>query len=166
MIMSYHLWRKLNPFNRRACYLLIAGAFLFFLVFIGYRYVFSDGGTETQARTVGVSDRLPDHRVDFSPVVFDAAAYYRPILEYNLFRPLGWTPPRPVEPYRLIGTILPRDANTPAKAILESNSGNQTFIVSVGDRFDDATEVVEIRPKQVVLSTNGKKRTLRLWRVF
>ena len=150
---------------QRAIYIFICGAFLFLSIFFGYRFVLPDE-SETVAMTVGVSERLPHRRVDLRPSDFDSAAYYRPILEYNLFRPLGWTPPVVREPYRLIGTILPRDANTPAKAILESNSGNQTFIVSVGDRFDDATEVVEIRPKQVVLSTNGKKRTLRLWRVF
>ena len=32
--------------------------------------------------------------VDFSVVNFEAEAYYGPILEYNLFRPLGWTPKR------------------------------------------------------------------------
>ena len=154
----------LTFFRFRAIYIFIFGAFLFLSVFFGHRYVLPEV-SETVAMPVGVS-RLPDRRVDFTSSAFDAKVYYRPIIEYNLFRRLGWVPPRPVEPYRLMGTILPRDANTPAKAILESNSGNQTFIVSVGDRLDDATEVVEIRPKQVVLSTNGKKRTLRLWRVF
>ena len=61
---------------------------------IGYRY---------QRR-----HRIPDPLTDFQH-----SDFYRTIIENNLFRPLGWTPPRPVEPYRLIGTILPIDANTP-----------------------------------------------------
>ena len=41
---------------------------------------------------------------DVTPVVFDSeVSYYRPIIEQNLFRPLSWVPPRPIEPYRLIG---------------------------------------------------------------
>lgn len=96
------------------------------------------------------------------PVVFDAEAFKRTIVENNLFRPLGWTPPRPIEPYRLIGTILPRSENTPRKAIIQSTAGNTTYIVFSGERLDADTEVVSIASKQVVLSTNGQQRTLKL----
>ena len=58
-----------------------------------------------------------------SVIDFDSASYYQPIIKYNLFRPLGWTPPRPVEPYRLIGTILPRAANSPPTAIIQTTAG-------------------------------------------
>lgn len=84
--------------------------------------------------TVGASERLPHRRVDLTLVVFDAAAYYRPILEYNLFRPLGWTPPRPIEPYRLFGTILARDGHTPPKAIIQRTTTNTTHIVTLGKK--------------------------------
>ena len=95
--------------------------------------------------------------------VFEVSeSFYRTILDNNLFRPLGWTPPRPIEPYRLIGTILPRDGNTPAKAILQSTAGNQTHIVSLGDTLDADTKVVAIKDKQVTLSTHGETRTLQL----
>ena len=39
--------------------------------------------------------------------IFDSETFYRMIINNNLFRPLGWTPPRPIEPYRLLGTLLP-----------------------------------------------------------
>ena len=98
-----------------------------------------------------------------SPVVFDAAAFKRTIIDNNLFRPLGWTPPRPIEPYRLLGTKLATDANTPPQAILQSTAGNTTHIVTLGETLDASTEVVDIRsPKQVTLSTNGEQRTLHL----
>ena len=100
--------------------------------------------------------------VAIPPVAFDSASYYRPILEYNIFRPLGWTPPRPREPYRLIGTILPRSTNRLPQAIIETTAGKKRYIVSVGDPLDAETEVVSIEGKAVTLSTNGQQRTLHL----
>ena len=97
-----------------------------------------------------------------APAVFGSESFYRTIIENNLFRPLGWRPPRPVEPYRLIGTLLPRSANTPPKAILESTTGEKTYIVSVGEKIDGLTEVISIESKALTLSTNGQQRTLRL----
>ena len=40
-----------------------------------------------------------------SPRIFEISeTYYRTIIDNNLFRPLGYrTPPRPIEPYRLLG---------------------------------------------------------------
>ena len=88
--------------------------------------------------------------------------FYRTIIDNNLFRPFGWTPARPVEPYRLIGTILPRSANTPPQAILQSTAGNKTYIVTLGSNLDADTQVVDIQSKQVTLSTQGQQRTLML----
>lgn len=116
---------------------------------------------ENQTETVKPS--LQSHCVDFDiPRVFDAEAFKRTIIDNNLFRPLGWTPPRPKEPYRLLGTIHPTDAHTPKTAILQSTAGHQIYIVSTGDNLDASTEVVSIEGKAVVLSTEGQQRTLRL----
>lgn len=112
---------------------------------------------------VGVSEApARPRRVRDPRVVFDAEAFKRTIIENNLFRPLGWTPPRPKEPYRLIGTLLPTDDRTPPKAILQSTATNTTLIVSTGEQIDDATEVVSIERKAVRLETEGQQRTLRL----
>lgn len=137
--------------------LLIAGAFvLLFSVFFAFF-------TETETRPIKMIELPPERRVDRSPQsVFDSESYYRTIIDNNLLRPLGWTPPRPPEPYRLIGTILPHRANTPPRAILQSTAGNATYIVSTGEKIDASTEVVSIEPKQVKLSRNGQHRTLHL----
>ena len=89
-------------------------------------------------------------------------AFLCTIIDNNLFRPLGWRPSRPSEPYRLIGTILPRDENTSPRAILQTTAGNKTYNVTIGENLDPHTEVVDIQPKQVTLSTDGKQRTLKL----
>lgn len=107
--------------------------------------------------------RLPRDCVrQITPGVFDAETFKRTIIDNNLFRPLGWRPSRSVKPYRLIGTILPRSANTPPKAILQMTAGNQTYIVTLGDKFDAETEIVEIQRKQVTLSSKGRQRSLFL----
>ena len=96
------------------------------------------------------------------PAVFDSDSFYRTIIDNNLFRPLGWRPPRPIEPYRLIGTVLPRSANTPPTAIIQTTAGKKNYIVTTGEPLDASTEVVSIEGKAVTLETDGQRRTLRL----
>lgn len=162
-LLSEHVSMSKKPltFFKRALYIFICGACFFVSIFFGLRYVLPEV-SEPVSVSVGMSDRLPDRRVDFTSSAFDAETYYRTIIDNNLFRPLGWTPPRRVEPYRLIGTILPRDANTPPQAIIETTAGNQTYIVSIGETLDASTEVVSIESKAVTLSSNGQQRTLHL----
>ena len=93
---------------------------------------------------------------------FQNSDFYRTIIDNNLFRPLGWTPPRPQEPYRLLGTIIPTDARHPPKAIIQNTVGNQTHIVTIGDTLDPDTYVTDIQPKRVILEKAGQQRTLTL----
>ena len=93
---------------------------------------------------------------------FQNSDFYRTIIDNNLFRPLGWTPPRPQEPYRLLGTIIPTDAKIPSRAIIQNTVGNQTHIVTIGDTLDPDTHVTDIQPKRVTLEKGGQQRTLTL----
>ena len=100
-----------NPFLRRAGYLLIPGASLWIGIFFFYRSLGASAERVVEVKVVPVE--ASSRARDIPPVAFDSFAYYRTIIDNNIFRPLGWTPPRPVEPYRLIGTKLAIDANTP-----------------------------------------------------
>jgi hypothetical protein len=145
-------------FNRRACGVLLAGALLFVAI-----YVSLHSETPSPARVPDAVSPLPSRRVALTdPPVFSAESLKRTIIENNLFRPLGWTPPRPIEPYRLIGTILPTDDRTPPTAIIETTAGQKTYIVTTGEQIDAETEVVSIQGKAVRLSTEGQTRTLKL----
>lgn len=146
-------------FNRRVCYFSIAGAFILLLIVVVVRILSS---SPSPPEPVTERTETPPRRVQQTPPVFDTETYYRTIIDNNLFRPLGWTPPRPIEPYRLIGTILPRDANTPPQAILQTTAGEKTYIVTTGEPLDALTEVVLIESTSVTLSRNGQQRTLRL----
>ena len=147
-------------FNKRACSLSIAGAFLLLGTLV---FAFL---TPLPIETQNVKVIEPSHprRVRLAyPAVFETEAFYRTIIDNDLFRPLGWTPPRPKEPYRLLGTLrFPIDANTPPKAILQSTAGDRLLIVSPSETLDALTEVVSIEPKQVTLSTDGQTRMLYL----
>ena len=92
---------------------------------------------------------------------FQDSDFYGTIIDNNLFRPLGWRPPRPREPYRLIGTILPTDGITDARAILQTTRGNTIHTVTQGDTLDGDTTVIDIQSKQITLEKAGQQRTLK-----
>lgn len=93
---------------------------------------------------------------------FQDTEFYRTIIDNNIFRPIGWRPPRKKETYRLIGTILPRGGKSKAQAILQKNSVRRTYIVMIGDQLDADTTVIDIQTKQVTLEKAGQQRTLTL----
>ena len=93
---------------------------------------------------------------------FQETDFYRTIVDNKLFRPLGWTPPRPREPYRLIGTILPTDKNISKQAILQRTTSGRTYTVMIGETLGTDTTVTDIQSKQVTLKTNEQQRTLTL----
>ena len=93
---------------------------------------------------------------------FQKSDFYRTIVDNNLFRPLGWRPPRPRESYRLIGTFIPRDGETPSKAILQTIRTHRTHVLKIGDKLDVDTTVTDIQKKHVMLERNGHPRKLSL----
>ena len=93
---------------------------------------------------------------------FQKSEFYHTIVGNNLFRPLGWRPPRPRESYRLLGTMIPTDEKTGTRAILQTTRGNITRTVTVGDIIDKHTTVIDIQAKQVTLEKAGQQRTLKL----
>ena len=162
-----------NPINKRVSGLWMAGAFLL-LSIVGVVRVLSPLPPIPDASAVKEIPNLPPrlgkqpralsrvrfHSPDLLPL---RSEFYRTIIDNNLFRPLGWTPPRPVEPYQLLGTILPTNEKIPPQAIIQiSTAGNKTHIVSIGDTLDADTKIVDIQPKQVVLDRAGQQTTLKL----
>ena len=150
-----------NLFNQHAGGLWIAGAFILLLIVVVVR-VLSPSPPTPEPVKVQNAETEPRRVHQIPPAVFDSETRNRTIIDNNLFRPLGWTPLRPTEPYLLIGTVLAVDANTPPQAILQSTTGHQTYIVSISENLDASTNVVSIESKQVTLSRNGQQRTLRL----
>ena len=96
------------------------------------------------------------------PVRFEDTDFYRTIIDNNLFRPLGWTPPRPVSPYRLLGTLVSgaTDGVWVSKAIIAVRG--QVRVVEIGDSLDSETKVLGIDRHSVLLETAGKEQILTL----
>ena len=162
----------LNPVHRRACGLLIAGASVLLLIVGVVRFPSSLLPIPDASAVKEIPNSPPRlgeqlralSRAGFhsSDLLFWQSDFYRTIIDNNLFRPLGWTPPCPIEPYRLLGTKLARDANTPPQAIVQAVTTNTTHIVTLGSNLGVDTQVVDIQSKQVTLSTQGQQRTLIL----
>ncbi|MXV74823.1 hypothetical protein F4Z99_11155 [Candidatus Poribacteria bacterium] len=162
-----------NLINKRVGNLWIAGA----LVLLGIVFVVSFPspsppipepspvkGNPNAPPRLGEQPRTPS-RTRFQSSALPSASqsdFYRTIIDNNLFRPLGWTPPRPIEPYRLLGTILPTDEKTPRQAIILATAANKTHIVGISERLSAETKVVDIQSKQVTLDSAGQRRVLRL----
>ena len=84
------------PFLKRAGYLLIAGASLLIGIFFIYRSLGASAERVVEVKVVPVE--ASSRARALPPVAFDSFADYRTIIGNNIFRPLGWTPPCPVEP--------------------------------------------------------------------
>ena len=87
------------------------------------------------------------------------AAFYKVIIDNNLFRPLGWTPPNNEPVYSLIGTAVGTEGAVSQATLLEKRS-NRYHFVTIGTKLGDMT-VKDIQAKQVTLDNAGKPITLK-----
>ena len=94
-------------------------------------------------------------RIDFG----ENAAFYKVIIDNNLFRPLGWTPPNNEPAYSLIGTAVGAEGAVSQATLLEKRS-NRYHFVTIGTKLGDMT-VKDIQAKQVTLDNAGKPITLK-----
>ncbi|RKU06987.1 hypothetical protein C6503_24760 [Candidatus Poribacteria bacterium] len=149
-------------FNERAGGLLIAGAFVLLLIVVVVRVLSPDPVRHAPEPVKSETLSEPRRVQRTPPRVFDSEAFYRTIIDNNIFRPLGWRPPVPREPYRLLGTVLSRDAHTPPKAIIQTTAGQQTYTVTTGEQLDTNITVTDIQPRMVILDKAGQQITLKL----
>ena len=84
--------------------------------------------------------------------------FYKTIIEYNLFRPLGWTPPKNEPEYSLEGTAVD-PSGVISQAILLERRSNRYHFVTIGTKLDDMT-VKDIQDKKVIMDKEGETVTL------
>ena len=137
IISSKSVCFTLNPIHRRACGLLIAGA-LVLLSIVGVVRVPSPLPPIPDVSAVKEIPNSPPRlgeqpralwraRFHSSDLLSLQSDFYRTIIDNNLFRPLGWTPPRPIEPYRLIGepeTYIRRDHTPTSHSTIHHRTSN------------------------------------------
>ena len=110
---------------------------------------------EQAARGNRFRERQNRGRIDFG----ENAAFYKVIIDNNLFRPLGWTPPNNEPAYSLIGTAVGANGTLSQATLLEKRS-NRYHFVTIGSKLGDLT-VKDIQAKQVVLDGAEKPITLK-----
>ena len=86
-------------------------------------------------------------------------AFYKVIVDYSLFRPLGWRPPDTSPKYELIATKIPVAGE--AKALIKESRSNKTYYVGIGDQLQEA-KVDKIVANQVGLVLEGKPVSLSI----
>ena len=84
--------------------------------------------------------------------------FYKTIIDNNLFRPLGWTPPNNEPSYSLVGTAVDLNGVISQATLLERRS-NRYHFVTIGTELDGMT-VKEIQTKKVIMDKEGETVTL------
>ena len=93
--------------------------------------------------------------VDFG----ENAVFYKTIIDHNLFRPLGWTPPNNEPAYSLVSTAVSANGAISQATLLEKRS-NRYHFVTIGTKLGDIT-VKDIQAKRVILDKAGENITLK-----
>ena len=93
--------------------------------------------------------------VDFG----ENAAFYKTIIDNNLFRPLGWTPPNNEPSYSLVSTAVDSNGAISQATLLEKRS-NRYHFVTIGTKVGDMT-VKDIQDSRVTLDKAGETITLK-----
>ena len=96
-------------------------------------------------------------RVDFG----ENAAFYKTIIDHNLFRPLGWTPPNNEPAYSLLGTKAVDANGAISQATLLEKRSNRHHFVTIGTKLGDIT-VKDIQAERVTLDKAGETITLKI----
>ena len=86
-------------------------------------------------------------------------AFYKTIIDNNLFRPLGWTPPNNEPSYSLASTAVNPNGAISQATLLEKRS-NRYHFVTIGTKLGDMT-VKDIEARRVILDKAGETITLK-----
>ncbi len=142
----------------RRCHLIYSLCLLAFLMFCGISLFPRKDPPRSEPLVVPPEDPAPqasNTSPDATPDTF-----YQFIIDNNLFRPLGWQPPKQQPDYILLGTVVAQFPQATTAVILERRS-KQLQIITVGDTLGTLI-VTAIEPKQVTLCRpNGQQILMR-----
>ena len=88
------------------------------------------------------------------------ADFYQVIITNNLFRPLGWTKPKPMPPFELIATVMKANSRL-HKALIRNTRNRKLYYVTVGELAGEAI-VEKIETHSVTLNHVGESKVYRL----
>ena len=103
----------------------------------------------------------PTHaRAPLTPLTALPPDYYQVIITNNLFRPLGWTKPKPPPAFELIATVMKTNSRR-HKALIRNTRNRQLYYVAVGELAGEAI-VEKIEAHRVTLTRNGESKVYLL----
>ena len=138
------------------CRLIFSLCLLVLLMFCGISLFPQKDRPRSTPLAVQPKDSAP--QVSDTPRDTTPDTFYQFIIDNNIFRPLGWRPPKKQPDYTLIGTAVSQNA-ADSKAFILERLSNHLYIVKVGDVFSDALVKV-IQSKRVILNEAGKEIVL------
>ena len=86
--------------------------------------------------------------------------FYQVIITNILFRPLGWTRPKPTPAFELIATVM--KSNGKNKALLRQTRDRKLYYVAVGEELETGVVVEKVERRSVALRKNGESKVYRL----
>lgn len=86
--------------------------------------------------------------------------FYQVIIDNNLFRPLGWTKPKPKPAFELIATII--KSHGKHKALIRNTKTGKLHYAAIGEELTPGVTIAEITRHAVTLDENGTSKVYRL----
>ncbi len=85
--------------------------------------------------------------------------YYEVIITNNLFRPLGWTKPKPPPAFEVIATVMKSEGRH--KALMRDTRTRQVHYASIGE-LAAGTVIEKIEPRRVMINQDGTSKVYTL----
>ncbi len=146
---------------------ILIASFLLLLIFTFGAFLYQKNNTESNTTINPSSQIRPSNQRTNKPILKkskhtdskDSDDFYQPIIDNNIFRRLGWKPPKKPVEFVLYGTASTEDENN-SKAYIYETQSKRLHTVKVGDTIGKA-KITEIREKQVKMDKDGKEIKLQ-----
>ncbi|MCG9128924.1 hypothetical protein JT359_15145 [Candidatus Poribacteria bacterium] len=116
----------------------------------------SDRGTEEGQQTSRWGGESRTRNSDSG----ENSSFYQVIIDYSLFRPLGWKPPNEEPEYSFEATTIATNGTRKSEASFTDKRSNRFYTGNIGDEVGGAI-IKEIKEKEIVLDKDGETITLR-----
>ena len=95
-----------------------------------------------------------------APRIKIPANFYQVIITNNLFRPLGWSKPKPSPAFELIATVM--KSNDQHKALIRNTRNRTLYYVAVRAELGPGVRLAKVDKRSATLNDNGAFKAYRL----
>ena len=146
---------------------ILIASFLLLLIFTFGAFLYQKNNTQPKSSTNTPIQITPSNQQNIKSIrkkskhtdSKNSDEFYKPIIDNNIFRRLGWKPPKKPVEFILYGTASTEDENN-SKAFIYETQSKRLHTVKVGDMIGKA-KITEIHEKQVKIKKDGKEIKLQ-----